>query len=50
MRKCSLAGRTLLVVLLMSGLGVQNLAAAQITDDRDAAGTVAASPPPIHYL
>jgi iron complex transport system substrate-binding protein len=44
MRKCSLAGRILLVVLLMLGLGVQILAAAQITDDRGAAVTVAAPP------
>ena len=32
----------MLVGLIMLGLGVQNLAAAQITDDRDAAVTVAA--------
>jgi iron complex transport system substrate-binding protein len=44
MRKCGFSGRTLLIGLLMLGLGVQDLAAAQITDDRGAAITLAAPP------
>jgi iron complex transport system substrate-binding protein len=44
MRKCGFPGRTLLIGLLMLGLGVQNLAAAQITDDRGAA-VILAGPP-----
>ena len=44
MRKSQLAGRVLLVGLMMLGLGVQNLAAAQITDDRGAAVTLASPP------
>ena len=48
MRKCRLAGRSLLVGLMMLGLGVQNLAAAQITDDRGAAVTLAVPAPADH--
>jgi iron complex transport system substrate-binding protein len=44
MRKFGFAGRNLLVVLLMLGLGVQNLHAFQITDDRGVAITLAAPP------
>jgi iron complex transport system substrate-binding protein len=44
MRKCGFSGRTLLIGLLMLGLGVQDLSAAQITDDRGAAVTLAAPP------
>ena len=44
MRTWRCAGRGLLIGLLLLGCGVQNLAAAQITDDRGAAVTLAAPP------
>jgi iron complex transport system substrate-binding protein len=44
MRKYGFTGRHLLAVLLMLGLGVQNLHAFQVTDDRGVAVTLAAPP------
>jgi iron complex transport system substrate-binding protein len=44
MRNGRCAGRNLLIGLVILGLGVQNLAAAQITDDRGATVTLAAPP------
>jgi iron complex transport system substrate-binding protein len=44
MRKCRCIGWGLLAGLVILGLGVQNLAAAQITDDRGATVALAANP------